>query len=91
MSDSKIEIDYGIACLRRLKSYFNISPSGDFYFAYDGQFINHGNVLKKQDLNRFASRVGFDFLYFPVSNSFINNAKEKANKIGKIMEIINRN
>lgn len=60
-SIDKLDIDYGIANPERLKSYFNISPMGNFYLPNGSTYKSHGNIMINNNLIDLAEKAGFNF------------------------------
>lgn len=58
-----IDFDYGIANEKRLKSYFNISPSGYFFLPNKHKYNNYGSVLTHKNLSELASHTDFEFRF----------------------------
>jgi MoaA/NifB/PqqE/SkfB family radical SAM enzyme len=58
--DFSIDFRYGLESIMR--SYFYISPNGNFIGIKDGQYYNGGSILNINDLHHFLIKNNFNFM-----------------------------
>jgi MoaA/NifB/PqqE/SkfB family radical SAM enzyme len=55
-----IDIDFSLPSKKRMKSYFNISPTGKIFVSEEGQYSVIGDVLNVKDPLTLLTRSGFN-------------------------------